>query len=841
MRRQIKKQIKSIIQTMWEAHSHVVVLIQNRQIAEANNLLAQCQECAKYIGESIEESEGFNTPAVSYLETYCEQLYSMSRTMDKKGLKRLKVQLDGNLHSVEYELDKNIPLDKMKIVFMPYKASMWDCMESVWEAADKDEQCEVYVIPVPYYERNQDGGIEKECYEGALFPREVPIVSYKSFSLEKEHPDVIYIHNPYDAANYVTSVHPDYYSSELKKYTDVLVYIPYYILGNGPMPEAHQKLPAYMYADKIIVQDLEKAESLSDYVPEDKIAVIGSPKVDRLLKLERKKKEIIENYISQAWREKIAGKKVILFNVSITGILQYSKYAMNKIRYVISTFEEREDVVLLWRPHPLVEATLKSMRPEMHKEYMEIKNTFVHKGKGILDESADAGIATVISDAYVGENSSSLVHYFGVLGKPVFYINWIILEYKNESRDFLFFRKFLKEDKSIFFVPLNKGLGSALYQFNLESGMINRVREFPGIPDNIWGCYIYGLKVENKIVFVPYNLKDIYIYDIEKKHGIKLILSEADDYEMLFGGAVEYNGKVFLIPECYPAIVAIDIENFEVCEFKECIAPFLSEEKNKRLFTLAYLKVDQYLYLASVNESKMIKFNMEDGNYEIKEIGKHEYGFGHMIFDGTYFWLIAYTENCVVRWDEKTEDIKEYVYPINDQRLSKEEIWGLLLDKGKEIIVCAGSSLDIILIDKLSGKYRYDKKMADIFGKKKGKSDNLEGNLSYACLLDTETAVLIENKYCSVNIWNMQTDQWRHFTCRLSKNELLDLEKKQIEKYCLAKSVPYSLSENDVPLVKYVDYIAEGNMEIFKNSCNCYRYEEGDKLIGDRIHEYIRG
>ena len=29
-----------------------------------------------------------------------------------------------------------------KVVFMPYKASMWDSLESIWMAADKDERCE---------------------------------------------------------------------------------------------------------------------------------------------------------------------------------------------------------------------------------------------------------------------------------------------------------------------------------------------------------------------------------------------------------------------------------------------------------------------------------------------------------------------------------------------------------------------------------------------------------------------------------------------------------------------------------------------------------------------------
>ena len=55
-------------------------------------------------------------------------------------------------------------------------------------------------------------------YDGDQFPGYVPIVSYLEYSLSEELPEVAYIHNPYDRSNLVTSVHPAFYSDELKKY-----------------------------------------------------------------------------------------------------------------------------------------------------------------------------------------------------------------------------------------------------------------------------------------------------------------------------------------------------------------------------------------------------------------------------------------------------------------------------------------------------------------------------------------------------------------------------------------------------------------------------------------------
>lgn len=142
---------------------------------------------------------------------------------------------------------------RLEILFLPYKASMWDSLESVWMAADADPDCDAYVMPIPYYERNADGSFGTCHYEGGELPDYVPVTHYESYSLEKRQPDIIYIHNPYDHGNYVTSVDPIYYSSHLKKYTSELIYIPYYATA-GDMSEGQSLCPAYHNADYIVVQ-----------------------------------------------------------------------------------------------------------------------------------------------------------------------------------------------------------------------------------------------------------------------------------------------------------------------------------------------------------------------------------------------------------------------------------------------------------------------------------------------------------------------------------------------------------------------------------------------------------
>ena len=87
---------------------------------------------------------------------------------------------------------------KKQVVFLPYKASMWDSLASIYEAALADPNCEPYVIPIPYFSKGQNGKLEEFHYEADLFPPEVKITSWQDYPLAQKRPDVIYIHNPYD-------------------------------------------------------------------------------------------------------------------------------------------------------------------------------------------------------------------------------------------------------------------------------------------------------------------------------------------------------------------------------------------------------------------------------------------------------------------------------------------------------------------------------------------------------------------------------------------------------------------------------------------------------------------
>ena len=444
-----KRNIFEMIDTLHQAHDEIKKNIESKKYGVAQDMLSQCQECAISIGTAIENLEGEGFVTVSYIEEYCEALYGIYEELDKETVisenKAHKV-LKRNLQKIENSVRNDIPVRK-EVVFLPYKASMWDSLESVWKAADEDPDCDAYVVPIPYYDKNPDGSFRQMHFEGNQFPREVPITYYGSYDLETRRPDMIFIHNPYDEYNFVTSVHPSYYSAQLKKYTDQLIYIPYFVMGkispdNESVIESKQHyciIPGVLNADKVIVEseDVRKlyinaltkragASSRSQW--EKKIFGLGSPKFDKAVNTKKEDLDIPDEWLKIIQKPDGSWKKIVFYNITVSTFLSDNEIILEKMRNVFRIFKENQDeVALLWRPHPLIPATISSMRPHLWAEYEKIRKQYCAEGWGIYDDSADMDRAVVLSDAYYGDRSS-VVYLYQKTGKPVMHQDVHFLE-----------------------------------------------------------------------------------------------------------------------------------------------------------------------------------------------------------------------------------------------------------------------------------------------------------------------------------------------------------------------------------------------------------------------------
>lgn len=447
MRRYIKNQIKDILGEIRQMHILLKQSFMDKNDKELPGQLAECQELAIVVGKAIEDSEGESENsagcyAVNKLEKYCEFLYETSvevtqilstgRTIKRAEAEHRKRQLDSYIDEVEDIIENDIS-EHLEVVFLPYKVSMWDSLESIWLAAREDTSCISYVVPIPYFDKSPDGKLEKMHYEGADFPDDVPITDWQEYDIAKRQPDMIYIHNPYDGTNKVTTVHPAFYAKELKNYTQMLVYIPYFVCANDDVPTHFCVTPGTIHADKVIVQS-EKVRQIyiREYhkfeekykcrnrfgCAEEKFVALGSPKYDKVCSTTR------ENIVlPQEWERKIVQqdgrrKKVLLYNTSVTKLMEGGDKTIDKIKSVFTLLKDREDVVLLWRPHPLSTATYSAARPDLLEKYEAIIEEYKKEDWGIYDDTPELHRAIAVSDAYYGD-MSSLVELYRITGKPI--------------------------------------------------------------------------------------------------------------------------------------------------------------------------------------------------------------------------------------------------------------------------------------------------------------------------------------------------------------------------------------------------------------------------------------
>lgn len=440
MSRAVRQQMLSMTGTLEKANRALKDAVSRQMINEEGilQLLTDCQETAIVMGTEIEAVYGEGTNSVSKLEDYCEGLYEATLVI-RHPVKRREMQkaLGGMLKQIRWAISDEIE-DRLEVVFLPYKASMWDSLESVWKAADEDEDCDAYVIPIPYYDKDPDGSFREMHYEIDEYPPYVSVTDYKDYDFSKRHPDIIFIHNPYDDRNYVTSVDPFFYSQNLKNFTEKLVYIPYFVLSepDPDNPEAVKSLehfcvvPGVLNADQVIVQSENMRQvyiqNLTKQTGEErrwywekKILGLGSPKFDKAVNTKKEMTVVPDEWLEIIRKEDGSWKKIIFYNTGVTALLTHDEKMLVKMRDVFRIFKEnRDEVALLWRPHPLIKATIESMRPELWEEYEKLVEEYREEGWGIYDDTADMNRAIAICDAYYGDGSS-IVQLCQEAGKPV--------------------------------------------------------------------------------------------------------------------------------------------------------------------------------------------------------------------------------------------------------------------------------------------------------------------------------------------------------------------------------------------------------------------------------------
>ncbi len=508
---------------------------------------------------------------------------------------------------------------KTHIVFFPYNASMWDSLESVWKAGIDDENCEVKVVPIPYYERTPDGGFGEMHYEGKMLPSYVSTVDWREYDLKEERPDIAYIHNPYDEYNRVTSVYPEFYSKEIKKYAGKLVYIPYYLFVNDMVRKEMIWVPGVINADYVICQsekcckqsveiyDIERRKIKQTADGNNKFLPLGSPIVDKI-------NQSKEEELPEEWKRLIYSggikKKVLFYNTHLGCVMgDNTEKFFKKINWFFEFLKEREDIVLLWRPHPLMRATIQSMNPVVAERYDELVESYKKEGWGIYDETAELNRSIAISDMYYGD-WSSVATMFQEAGKPVMLEQLHILE-EREAEDF-YSTDLLIENENIWISMGNCG-ALLRYESKTES-LVNEVciKEESGI-----ALYQKMVRYKSNLFLIPFNAKNIAIYNTDDASVSYIELNPVLQSACKFFDAIQMEDRyLYLFPTVYSYGIKLDMETQQI-EYIPLLAlrDQVKRDESEVLFYSTFVQNVSKIFMLLAESNTLVEYSTTENKF----------------------------------------------------------------------------------------------------------------------------------------------------------------------------------------------------------------------------------
>lgn len=288
------RKIKNLVPDVTDT---IISCVINESAEGALRLMTDYQDMIINAGNILEDFG--ETECVHGFESLCEKIYDLSELIADGENKEKSYNEAIKLKAFSEEVFDSIPKrisEKRRIVFLPFRSTNWDAMESVWKAAKSNEFWQVDVVPIPFYYRTIKGELYDIQYDIEDYPAEILPIRFDEYDFEGIHPDLIITQYPYDEYNFSFSVHPFFYSKSLKKYTEKLLYIPWFItddfektetLMNQTM-EYYCAVPGVVNADHTIVQSekvreryIERLQKLAGEDTKDiwdkKIRGTGSP------------------------------------------------------------------------------------------------------------------------------------------------------------------------------------------------------------------------------------------------------------------------------------------------------------------------------------------------------------------------------------------------------------------------------------------------------------------------------------------------------------------------------------------------------------------------------------
>lgn len=400
--------------------------------------LSELQNNIVSFGTLTESIKGEDCKTVKLLEQYLEVIYKVAKYVQKfdEGISyeasaeskyaECDEGVKDTFASISEAIDSEI-VNRRSVLFLPVKAKHFSSMRMAYEMEAATPDTDVYVMPLPYYYKEYDGSFKDEMHIDTeeFIKANIPVTDYSRFDLSLLCPEKIYINSAYDEYNMAVSVDTRFYARIVKKYTEKLIYIPYFKLmefdrANYPCwynMQYYCTVPGVVMADKVYVQseNTRKAyiDKLNEWVGDEKYTDIWEQKIDVY-------NESCEEHSEDELRD-AGSKKTIVWFVSAGSLAEFGDRYIEKAYRNLDVFALSKDKLKgLLISEPFLDEMIKTYSDELYKKWTGFIDEFNRSGIGeVVSQVEDQSVEALLkANAYYGD-PSYICKDFILMKKPV--------------------------------------------------------------------------------------------------------------------------------------------------------------------------------------------------------------------------------------------------------------------------------------------------------------------------------------------------------------------------------------------------------------------------------------
>lgn len=400
--------------------------------------LSELQNNIVSFGTLTESIKGEDCNTVKLLEQYLEVIYKVAKYVQKfdEGISyeasaeskyaECDEEVKDTFASISEAIDSEI-VNRRSVLFLPVKAKHFSSMRMAYEMETATPDTDVYVMPLPYYYKEYDGSFKDEMHIDTeeFIKANIPVTDYSRFDLSLLCPEKIYINSAYDEYNMAVSVDTRFYARNVKKYTEKLIYIPYFKLmefdrANYPCwynMQYYCTVPGVVMADKVYVQSENTRkvyiDKLNEWVGDEKYTEIWEQKIDVY-------DDGFEEHSEDELRD-AGSKNTIVWFVSAGSLAEFGDKYIEKAYRNLNVFALSKDKLkVLLISEPFLDEMIKTYSDELYKKWTGFIDEFNRSGIGeVVSQVEEKSVEALLkANAYYGD-PSYICKDFILMKKPV--------------------------------------------------------------------------------------------------------------------------------------------------------------------------------------------------------------------------------------------------------------------------------------------------------------------------------------------------------------------------------------------------------------------------------------